>query len=146
MWVRGARSNEGRARHTTFADTIRQTYKSDGGPKYPWSGVQRRDYRKDVGPRHRKAPGRHEFRGPGRGPYGHELLRIPDRDHRQRDSAGGPEIVLQPPRRRPAPDVLGDGSPSGRPELADLLLGVERAGRRPHPRGRGSEPDGTVVQ
>src|SRR5437773_9111320 len=61
------------ARRTTFPATIRQTYKSDGGPNYPWSGMQRHDHRKDAGPRHRKAPGRHEFRGPGRGPHGHEL-------------------------------------------------------------------------
>src|SRR5436309_1106389 len=146
MWVRGSPPQRTGARRTTFAATIRQTYKSDGGPNYPWSGMQRHDHRKDARPRHRKAPRRHEFRGLGRGPHGHELLWIPDRDHRQRDPAGGPEIVLQPPRRRPPPDVLGDGSPSGWPELADLLLGAERAGRRPHPRGRGSEPDGTVVQ
>src|SRR5947208_11787801 len=92
MWVRGTPTQRTRARRTTFPATIRQTYKSDGGTNYPWSGMQRHDHRKDAGPRHRKAPGRHEFRGPGRGPHGHELLRIPDRDHRQRDPAGGPEL------------------------------------------------------
>src|SRR5437773_11873625 len=28
------------ARRTSFPATIRQTYKSDGGPNYPWSGMQ----------------------------------------------------------------------------------------------------------
>src|SRR5207249_2492348 len=40
MWVRGSPTQRTGARRTSFPATIRQTYKSDGGPHYPWSGMQ----------------------------------------------------------------------------------------------------------
>src|SRR5438046_10346476 len=40
MWVRGSPTQRTGARRTSFPATIRQTYKSDGGPNYPWSGMQ----------------------------------------------------------------------------------------------------------
>src|SRR2546426_8564849 len=106
----------------------------------------RHDHCEDAGARHRAAPRRHELGSPRRGSYGHEVLRIPNRNHRQCDPAGGPEAILCPPRRGPPPDLLGDRPATGRPQLADLLLGPKRTGRRPDPDRRGIAPVGTVVQ
>src|SRR6266545_6007414 len=85
-------------------------------------------------PGYREAPGRHKRRGDGGGPHRHELLRVPERNYRQRNRTAGPQGVLRAPRRRPAAEFLGDDAAPRRAELADLLLVPERGGPRSHPR------------
>src|SRR5688572_13666976 len=98
---------------------MRQIYKSDDGPKYPWGAPQRRhDHDPEARAGHREAPRRDRDRGPDRGSDRHELFRVLPTDHRQRDPPRGPEAVLRPPRRGPPPDILGDRRADGRPELA----------------------------
>src|SRR6266581_4333753 len=105
-----------------------------------------KDNRPEARPGDREAPGRHERRGDGGGPHRHELLRVPERDHRQRDRTAGPQGVLRAPRRRAAAELLGDDAPPRRSELADLLLVPERGRHRPHPRGGRATGGNPVVQ
>src|SRR5207244_7946173 len=56
------------------------------------------------------------------------------------------EGVLRTPRRRLAPELLGDRTAAGRPELADLVLVAERRGPGQHPRGPADDTRRAGVQ
>src|SRR5207247_4657676 len=118
---RNAREGLRSAVRARLAGLCGKPIRRTGAPIYVRT-QRRNDHRPEARPGDREAPGRHGRRGDGGGPHRHELLRVPERDHRQRDRTAGPQGVLRTPRRRAVAELLGDDAPPRRSELADLLL------------------------
>src|SRR2546427_7226213 len=124
---------------------FRQTYKANGGPIITRGSGGLNDHSPEACAGHCETPGRHRGGGPCGVAHGDELLRFPERDHRQRDPSRRPESLLRAARRRLASELLGDCPLVGRPELANLLLVPERNGPRPHSGGQAGPSRGASI-